>query len=117
MQINMLKLTGAKFLTAEKEVIHKKGRELEQIPLYQIGTGDTNRHNIGFQYKQVYKEIQIYLFIYLSWFLKTILHQKELGLFKETADFRAGAEKGQDEPETSHHARSMKELKRLMVPC
>lgn len=46
----------------------------------------------------------IHIYTPLSWFLKTILHQKELGLFGETVDFRAGAEKVQDEPETRHHA-------------
>lgn len=46
----------------------------------------------------------IHIYVPLSWFLKTILHENELGLFEVTADFRAGTEKVQDEPETSHRA-------------
>lgn len=47
----------------------------------------------------------IHTSIPLSWFLKAIHHQNELGLFGETADFSTGAEKVQDEPGMSHHAR------------
>lgn len=46
------------------------------------------------------------MYIPLSCFLKTILYPKELVYFEETADFKAGAEKVQeDELRTSHHAR------------
>ena len=46
------------------------------------------------------------MYIPLSWFLQMILHQKELGQFGETTDFKAGAEKLQeDELGTSHHVR------------
>lgn len=42
----------------------------------------------------------------LFWFLKIILHQKQQGLTEETADFKAGAEKVQeDELRTSRHTR------------
>ena len=46
------------------------------------------------------------MYIPLSCFLKTILYAKELVYFGEMADFKASAEKVQeDELRTSHHAR------------
>lgn len=46
------------------------------------------------------------MYIPLSWFLQIILHEKELGQFAETTDFKASTEKLQeDELGTSHHVR------------
>lgn len=68
------------------------------------------RHTNGFQYKQIHEDIVNMsmckcIHIFLHWFLKAIHQQKELGLFGKTADLSTDAEKVQDEPRTSHHAR------------
>lgn len=58
-----------------------------------------NRYTKKYRCKRVY--VYIHTYILLSWFLKAIHHQKELGLWR----ISTGAEKVQDEPGTSHHAR------------